>query len=109
MTQECEQSAEILKEEIPAVSNLRDVTLEHLHDDGTPLSDHLYRRSLHVITVNDRVLQATEALERGDFQFFGQLLYNSHASLRNDYQVSCPEIDFLVDQTEELDFVLVVA
>jgi galactokinase len=59
-----------------------------------------------VITENDRVLQAAHALEQGDFQFLGKLLYASHTSLRDNYQVSCPEIDFLVDQTKELDFVL---
>ncbi|MFN3929628.1 MAG: galactokinase, partial [Thermoflexus sp.] len=57
----------------------------------------IYRRARHVVTENERVLQAVAALERGDLQAFGALLYASHRSLRDDYEVSSPELDTLVE------------
>ena len=57
----------------------------------------LRRRCRHVVSENDRTLSAAEALQADDLQTFGRLMYDSHASLRDDYEVSCPELDLLVD------------
>jgi galactokinase len=57
----------------------------------------VYRRCRHVISENSRVLEAGEALEREDLNGFGQLMNDSHRSLRDDYEVSCPELDLMVD------------
>jgi galactokinase len=57
----------------------------------------IYRRCRHIVTENQRVLAAATALQSGDADRFGHLMYRSHASLRDDYQVSCRELDLLVD------------
>jgi galactokinase len=55
------------------------------------------RRARHVVTEDDRVLRARTALKSGDAQAFGRLMTGSHASLRDDYEVSCPELDALAE------------
>ncbi len=77
------------------VATLRDATPELLRDAAADLPDRVRRRCRHVITEIDRTLRAAAALERGDLQGFGELMYESHASLRDDYEVSCRELDLL--------------
>ena len=62
----------------------------------------VYQRCRHVITENDRVQRAATALKRGDVREFGRLMFESHRSLRDDYQVSCPELDLLVEAARPL-------
>jgi galactokinase len=57
----------------------------------------LYRRARHVISENERVQKAKQALQNDDFLTLGQLLFQSHVSLRDDYEVSCPELDLLYE------------
>ena len=76
---------------------LRDVTPEQLEAARDELPPHIYRRARHVITENRRVLAMVEALERGDLEAVRQLMTASHASLRDDYEVSCPELEALVE------------
>jgi galactokinase len=78
--------------------SLRDVTIEELNHKKVP---H-FRRARHVITENVRVPEAREALSRGDVHAFGRLMYQSHKSLREDYEVSCAELDTLVDIAREV-------
>jgi galactokinase len=61
------------------------------------MPDTIYRRCRHVVTEDQRVLDAANALQTQDLDRFGQLMYQSHASLRDDYEVSCAELDLLVD------------
>src|SRR5437879_1201512 len=61
------------------------------------LSDRIFRRCRHVVTENGRVLQAADALRRGDIAAFGELMAASHRSLRDDYEVSCPELDAMAE------------
>jgi galactokinase len=61
------------------------------------LPARVYRRCRHIVTENQRVLEAAKALRGGDTRQFGDLMYESHASLRDDYEVSCKELDLLVD------------
>lgn len=79
------------------VRALRDVTLTDLELYGSDLPSTLYRRCRHVITENARVLTAAGALEQGDLERFGHLMDESHRSLRDDYEVSCRELDLMVD------------
>ena len=81
----------------PSLKALRDMTATQLSNEGWRLSGVQLRRARHVITENQRVLQAAAALQRGDARKFGQLLNQSHLSLRDDYEVSCSELDALVD------------
>ncbi len=101
--EECERATALLAGEITrdaperAVTSLRDVTEADLATYGATLPDTLLRRARHVVTENARVRQAAEALRRGDLAALGRLLYASHASLRDDYAVSCPELDTVVE------------
>jgi galactokinase len=88
---ESEEAAKAL-----GVRILRDADASYLQRlDGLP--EVLARRARHVITENDRVLQARDALRSDDLNRFGSLLNASHASLRDDYDVSVPEVDRLVE------------
>jgi len=98
---DCETGVRILRQYLPAVRALRDVSLPDLEIHRNAMSDIVYRRCRHVITENQRVLDAAEALQSGDLTRFGQLMYASHHSLRDDYEVSCKELDLLVKLAEE--------
>lgn len=90
---ECEQACAALK-----INQLRDLGVNEL-DRLKSLPEVLMRRARHVITENQRVLDAVEALKSGDYAKMGKLFAASHASMRDDYKVSIPEIDTLVELT----------
>jgi galactokinase len=94
---ECEEGVQRLKRSLPHIKALRDVTLEELEQFRNDLPGVVYRRCRHVITENERVLAAAEALEDRHLGPFGQLMGESHKSLRNDYEVSCKELDVMVE------------
>ncbi len=83
------------------INALRDVTVGDLEKHGASLPDKTRRRSMHVVSENQRVLSAVSALEAGDIAQFGELMNESHASMRDDFEVSCPEIDLLVDLSQK--------
>jgi len=93
---ECHEGVEELSRHIPGVRALRDVTPELLDANERFLPPLIYRRCRHVVRENARVLLASRALDRREILRFGRLMYESHQSLRNDYEVSCPELDTLV-------------
>jgi len=94
---DCEAGVRAFAASRPEVRALRDVALTDLESQRAELSDRVYRRCRHVITENARVLQASDALTRGDLEAFGALMVASHHSLRDDYEVTTPELDALVD------------
>ena len=94
---ECETGVRVLAQHRPQVRALRDATLADLEQHRSELGDVVYRRCRHVVTENARVLLAAEALERSDLREFGRLMGESHRSLRYDYEVSCYELDLLVE------------
>jgi galactokinase len=93
---DCEAGVKILQSPLPDVRSLRDVTLADLEKYKHSLPAAVYRRCRHVITENQRVLAAVNALQSQDADRFGHLLQRSHASLRDDFEVSCRELDLLV-------------
>jgi galactokinase len=93
---QCEDAARLLG--VPA---LRDVTLEQLERARGRVDDLLYRRARHVVSENARTLQTADALRRGDWDRVGRLMLASHASLRDDFQVSCDELNVLVKLATE--------
>jgi galactokinase len=95
--QQCEEGVTVLSRFIPGIRALRDVTSEQLARFGAELDPVIYRRCRHVIEENRRVLLATEALESGDSETFGELMQASHQSLRRDYEVSSPELDLMCE------------
>ena len=101
----CEEGVAILRKTGLELTSLRDLSLDELTKHETSLPTPIYRRCYHVVSENDRVLAAVQALQQNDLTTLGSLLYESHFSLRNDYEVSCPELDFLVNQTLNKDYI----
>lgn len=103
---ECGEGTAALQKAYPSIEKLRDVSLKQLTAKEGEMPAAIFRRCRHVVGENQRVLQATQALLASDFKRLGELMYQSHFSLQNDYEVSCPELDFLVQQTLEKDYIL---
>ena len=94
---ECEDAVRLLAEALPHVHALRDLNSRELEQHRGRLTPTLYKRACHVVTENERVQSAAVALEHGDVGAFGELMRASHRSLRDNYQVSCPELDVMVE------------
>lgn len=103
---QCETGVELVRRHHPGVKSLRDVDADMLSAFVKPVDELIYRRCSYVIEENARLLAATEDLERGDIAAFGGRLYGSHEGLSKKYEVSCPELDFLVDQVRDRDGVI---
>jgi galactokinase len=97
---ECEEAVRILKEHYPKIRALRDVTADQLAAHADDLPEPVRSRARHVVTENERTLRGADALEAGDIAAFGQLMNASHASLRDDYEVSVPAMDRLVEAAQ---------
>lgn len=94
---ECERCVEYFKSKRDGIAALRDVTEEDLQKYGHGLPSPLLRRATHIVTEDDRVLKAARAFETDELRAVGELMYQSHASLRDDYEVSCPELNVMVE------------
>ncbi|HEY6083261.1 MAG TPA: galactokinase [Chitinophagaceae bacterium] len=94
---QCEEGVAILKRFYPAIKNLRDVTLQMIHDHEKDLPEIIYSRCCYVVEENDRVLRACQLLKQDDLPAFGQLMYQAHEGLSKLYEVSCEELDCLVE------------
>lgn len=94
---ECEAGVAALSRVLQGVRALRDVSLEDLLAQRALLNDVVFRRCRHVVSENARTEQARDALTHGDLRRVGELMIASHQSLRDDYAVSCPELDLAVD------------
>ncbi|MDJ0646987.1 MAG: galactokinase [Flavobacteriaceae bacterium] len=103
---DCETGVAVVQEKYPEVTSLRDVTTEMLDAVKVQLTTTIYQRCLYVIEENQRVLKAGKLLKEGQLQRFGALLFDSHEGLSQKYEVSCPELDFLVDQAKKHPAVL---
>ncbi len=103
---DCGFGVQLLSSVLPGIRALRDVTLEQLEANRSLLSETVFRRCRHVIGENERTLQAAEALSSGNATEMGRLMSASHRSLRDDYQVSCGELDILVESAEAQSGVL---
>lgn len=93
---ECEQAVDILKRWLPDIRALRDVTVADLEAHAADLPETTLKRARHVVTEDARTLEGVDALKAGNIALFGRLMDASHESLKNDYQVSCPELDAMV-------------
>lgn len=99
-----QETADALKEiqsQKPEVKGFRDITAQHLVFISDPVKQ---KRIKHLITENHRVMAAAEALRAQNFENLGKLLNESHVSLRDDYEVSCAELDFLVEAALQLPY-----
>jgi galactokinase len=94
---ECLRASNILAKSIPGVRTLRDVSVADFAQFATELPGVVRSRGRHVVTENARTLAAADAMRAGDLVTMGRLMSESHVSLRDDYQVSCEELDVAVD------------
>lgn len=89
--QQCEEACDLF-----GVKSLRDVKAAQLESAKAKMPDTVYRRARHVVTENDRTVQAADYLKTGQWEQVGRLMNASHVSMREDYEITCPEIDSLV-------------
>lgn len=99
--QEVEKGLEVIKKHYPAVRGFRDVSMAMVEEVRQELGDVVYRRCHFVVREIQRVLDAVEALEKDDFKKLGNLMLETHDGLSKEYEVSCEEIDFLVDAVRD--------
>jgi len=99
---QCAEGMAAVREAFPGAAFARDVTMAMLDQARSRMPEVSWRRLRHAITENDRCLKAKDALVRGDGPTLGRLLAGSHESLARDYEVSCPELDVLVEAATAL-------
>jgi galactokinase len=97
---ECETAVRKLSQVLPGIRALRDVSLAELESNRELLAETIYKRCRHVITENQRTVEAATALQTGHIEALRQVMANSHRSLRDDYEVSCRELDIMVELAE---------
>jgi len=100
--EECEEGVGILTRWYPQIRALRDVSVQQLEEHAKDLPDTIYRRCLHVVRENQRVHDASRLLVEGDLSGVGELMRESHRSLRDLYEVSCRELNVMVEVAEGL-------
>lgn len=94
---QCEQGVAWVKEHHPEVSSLRDVTMEMLHKYVEPKDALIYHRCKYVVEEKERLLTGCEDLKKGDVTSLGRKMFQTHDGLSKEYEVSCKELDYLVD------------
>lgn len=100
---QCEEVARILNEAVGGIELLRDVSLDVLEAHQGKLDPVVYRRARHVVSEDDRTTAALDVLNAGDLAEFGRLMNASHDSLRDDYEVSCKELDTMVEAARAVE------
>ncbi len=101
--EECDEGVKILTQWYPNARALRDISLPQLEQHRVEIPPTIYKRCLHVVSENQRVLEGAKYLTEGDVSRFGSLMRESHLSLRDLFEVSCRELDIMVEIAESLD------
>ncbi|AWV98313.1 galactokinase [Arcticibacterium luteifluviistationis] len=104
--EQCEKGLSFFQNQYPEINSFRDLSFETLEKHKADLDAKVYDRCLYVLSEEDRMKKATVALTNKDLEAFGELMYQTHEGLKSDYEVSCDELDFLVDLTKDNDDVL---
>lgn len=104
--QQCEQGVAWIKEIYPSVNSLRDVTMQMLLEHVSTKDKLIYQRCKYVVEENIRLFKGCEDLKRGDIKALGKKMFQTHEGLRNEYEVSCKELDYLVDKVKDNSDVL---
>ncbi|MFC3750040.1 galactokinase [Paenibacillus sp. GCM10012306] len=101
--QQCDEALSILQKEVPSLSYLAQLTREQFETHQDKIADEtVRRRARHVVEENQRVLESVEVLKNNDLKQFGQYMNDSHASLRDLYEVSCAELDIMVEEAQRI-------
>ncbi|WP_447642469.1 MULTISPECIES: galactokinase [Chitinophagaceae] len=95
--QQCEAGVKLLRDNGLDIDSLRDATMEMLDQYVKPVDDIIYSRCKYVVEEKERLLEGCKDLERGDVAAFGKKMFRTHEGLSKEYEVSCPELDYLVD------------
>ena len=103
---DCEEGVRLLSKGLPGIKALRDVNTSQLEANKGLLPEVVFRRCRHIVTENDRTVRAADALEAGDLTLVGKLMAESHVSMRDDFEISCPEVDIMVDIATKIPGVL---
>ncbi|WP_343537891.1 galactokinase [Sphingobacterium thalpophilum] len=104
--EQCEQASAWVREEYPEVKNLRDVTIDMLDRLVKEKDKDIYAKASFVVLENERVEKSCEALRAGNIKQLGQYIFQSHEGLSKVYEVSCPELDYLVDYVRQFPEVI---
>ena len=97
----CEHVAAVIAKHHSEVETLRDANYDYLEEVKSEVSEEDYKRAKYVIGEVDRVLKVCDALEKGDYETVGQMMYATHYGLSKEYEVSCEELDFLNDVAKD--------
>lgn len=103
---QCEKGVEIIKQEHPEINSLRDVSITLLNEFKSVMPSVVFNRCTYVVEEIDRVLNSVQALKNNHLNALGKLMYQTHEGLQYLYEVSCPELDFLVDFSKKYDEVI---
>jgi galactokinase len=98
---ECNEGVKIIQKDFNNIQSLRDVSVDLLNDYKSKLDEIIYRRCKYAVEETERVLNACAALGKHDLVSFGSLMYKTHEGLSKDYEVSCKELDYLVELTKD--------
>ncbi|MDF2516864.1 MAG: galactokinase [Sphingobacterium sp.] len=104
--EQCEQASSWVRAQYPQVKNLRDVTVDMLDELVKDKDADIYAKASFVVRENERVEKSCEALRSGDIAQLGQYIFQSHEGLSQVYEVSCPELDYLVDYVKQFPEVI---
>jgi galactokinase len=94
---DCEEGVARLSKALSGIKALRDVSAKELEAHADLLTPVIHRRCRHVVTENERTVRAADALSAHDLHLVGRLMKESHASMRDDFEISCPEVDAMVE------------
>jgi len=100
--EQCAEGVRLLAQWYPGIHALRDVSLEQLAQHSEEMPGTIYNRCLHVVSENHRVVEGAQRLCRGDLRGFGELMWESHSSMRDLYEISCHEVDAMVEAAKGL-------
>ena len=103
---QCEQGVAWVKEHHPEVTALRDADMNMLNEYVLPKDEIIYKRCKYVVEEIDRLLRGSDDLERGDIKALGQKMFRTHEGLSKEYEVSCKELDFLVEAVKDNEAVI---
>ena len=104
--QQCEEGVELLKKYYPDIKSLRDVSYEQLTRHWKEFNATVYDRCTYIVNENQRLLAGCDALRHNDLPGFGEMMFASHKGLNKRYEVSCKELDFLVEKTKLINGVV---
>lgn len=103
---QCEEGIAIVRSNFPEITSFRDCTEQHIIQLQNVMNADVLKRSLYVVKEINRVILACEALDNGDIETLGKLMFETHEGLSKDYEVSCPELDMIVDTLKSEEAVI---